>query len=43
MKLVKGASSEMTALGSTKAPEDSSSLSGECGEEGFVAKTTLAK
>lgn len=42
-KLVKGASSGMAALGSTKAPEDSSSLSGAYGEEGFVANTTLAK
>lgn len=43
MKLVKGALSGMTAFGSTNAPEDNSSLSGVCGDEGFVVRTTLAK
>jgi len=43
MKLVKGVSSVMAALGRTKAPVDKSTLSGVDGEDGFVARTTLAK
>lgn len=43
MKLVRGASSGMIAFGSTNAPEDSSSLSGVLGEEGFAVNTTFAK
>ena len=43
MKLVKGTSSGITAFGNTNAPEDNSSLSGACGEEGFAVRITLAK
>jgi len=42
-KFSKGVSSRMTALGKTKAPVDSSKISGVDGEEGFVVSTTLAK
>ena len=42
-KLSKGVSSEMTALGSTKAPVDISGISGLAGEDGLDASTTLAK
>lgn len=42
-KLVRGASSDMTAFGSTNAPVDTSCISGVEGEVGFVARTTLAK
>lgn len=43
MKLSKGASSGITAFGSTNAPVDSSRISGVDGEAGFDAKTTFAK
>jgi len=43
MKLSKGASSRITALGNTNAPVESSKMSGVDGEVGFAVKTTLAK
>lgn len=43
MKLSRGVSSRMTALGRTKAPVDSSKVLGFEGEDGLLVKTTLAK
>jgi hypothetical protein len=43
MKLSRGVSSGMTALGRTKAPVDISKISGFEGEDGLLAKTTFAK
>lgn len=39
----RGASSLMTAFGRTKAPKESSKISGVAGEVGLDARTTLAK
>jgi len=43
MKLSRGVSSRMMALGRTKAPVDNSKMSGFEGEDGLHAKTTFAK
>ena len=43
IKLSKGVSSRMIALGKTKAPVASSKILGVGGEDGFVVRTTLAK
>ena len=43
MKLSRGVSSRMTALGRTKAPVDNSKISRVEGEDGLLAKTTFAK
>jgi hypothetical protein len=42
-KSVNGVSSGMAALGSTKAPAESSRMLGVEGVDGFVVRTTLAK
>jgi hypothetical protein len=43
MKLSKGVSSGMTALGKTNAPVDISGTFGVAGEEGLDTRITLAK
>lgn len=43
MKLSSGAPSGITALGRTKAPEESSRMSGVDGDAGRDVKTTFAK
>ena len=43
MKLSRGVSSRMTALGRTKAPVDNSRMSRVEGEDGLLAKITFAK
>ena len=43
IKLSRGVSSRMTTFGRTKAPVNSSKVSGFEGEDGLLAKTTFAK